>query len=174
MRQKHPSPRLTGSRTTELRDYAARIVRGGFPQAVARSTPHRRELFFDSYLNDLIARDVRQLSEIERAPQLRALLRLLAARSGGLLVARSLGNELGVSQPTVTQYMTLLEEVFLIKRIPAWSRNVSTRAIGTPKVAFVDSGIAANLLDTDVDGLRYPGSWFGPLLEGFVLMELAR
>ncbi len=167
-------PQLHHTSTVSRSEYAARVVRGGFPQAVARSKPRRRELFFDSYLNDLITRDVHQLSEIERSPQLRALLRLLAARSGGLLVASSLSNELGISQPTVTRYATLLQEVFLIKRIPAWSRNVSTRAIGTPKVAFVDSGIAANLLDTDANGLRRPGSWFGPLLEGFVLMELAR
>jgi predicted AAA+ superfamily ATPase len=167
-------PQLHHTSTVNRADYAARVVRGGFPQAVARSTPRRRELFFDSYLGDLISRDVHQLSELERIPQLRALLRLLAARSGGLLVAGSLSNELGISQPTVTRYVALLQEVFLIKRIPAWSRNVSTRAIGTPKVAFVDSGIAANLLDTDAHGLRRPDSWFGPLLEGFVLMELAR
>ena len=67
-----------------------------------------------------------------------------------------------------------LEEVFLVKRIPAWSRNVSSRAIGTPKLAFVDSGIAANLLGADVRSLLRPGGPFGPLLEGFVLMELAR
>jgi uncharacterized protein len=75
---------------------------------------------------------------------------------------------------TVTEALSLLEEVFLVKRIPAWSRNVSTRAVGTPKLAFVDSGIAANLLGADVRSLLRPGGKFGPLLEGFALMELAR
>lgn len=154
--------------------YAERVVRGGFPEAVARILPRRRELFLDSYVDDLITRDVRQLSEIEREPQLRALLRLLAARSGGLLVSNALSNELRTPQPTIARYLALLEEVFLIKRIPAWLRNVSTRATGTPKMAFVDSGIAANLLDTDAEGLLRPNSLFGPLLAGFVLMELAR
>lgn len=50
----------------------------------------------------------------------------------------------------------------------------SNRAIGTPKVAFVDSGVAANLLDADARSLLRPEGQFGPLLEGFVLMELAR
>lgn len=155
-------------------EYAERILRGGFPEAVARANPARRERFFDSYVGDLIARDVSQLSEIERPAQLRALLHLLAARSGQLLVGNALSSDLQVSARTVHRYLSLLEEIFLIKRIPAWSRNVSSRAIGTPKVAFVDSGVAGNLLDADARSLLRPGGPFGPLLEGFVLMELAR
>ncbi|MFB4277370.1 ATP-binding protein [Nonomuraea sp. MTCD27] len=155
-------------------DYTERLVRGGFPEAASRDSSRRRGRFFDSYVGDLIARDVRQLAEIERGPQMQALIRLLAARSGQLLVANTLSTELGASASTVNRYLVLLEEVFLIKRIPAWSRNLSNRAVGTPKVAFVDSGVAANMLGTDARGLVRPGGAFGPLLEGFVLMELAR
>jgi predicted AAA+ superfamily ATPase len=155
-------------------EYADRVVRGGFPEALARTNPRRRERFFDSYLADLVARDVSQLSEIERAPEMRALIRLLAARSGQLLVVNAVSSEARLPASTVHRYLGLLEEVFLIKRIPAWSRNVSARAIGTPKLAFVDSGIAANLLGADTRSLLRPGGQFGPLLEGFVLMELAR
>jgi predicted AAA+ superfamily ATPase len=155
-------------------DYAERIVRGGFPEAVARPTARRRERFLDSYAADLIARDVRQLSEIEQAPEMRTLMRRLAARSGQLLVANALSRDSGLSAMTVGRYLSLLEEVFLIKRIPAWSRNLDTRAIGTPKVAFVDSGIAANLLGADARSLIRPGGQFGPLMEGFIAMELAR
>lgn len=155
-------------------EYADRVVRGGFPEAVARTNPARRERFFDSYVGDLIARDVTQLSEIEKPAEMRALLRLVAARSGQLLVANALSNDLRLAARSVLRYLGLLEEVFLIKRIPAWSRNVSARAIGTPKVAFVDSGVAANLLDADARSLLRPGGYFGPLLEGFVAMEIAR
>jgi predicted AAA+ superfamily ATPase len=160
--------------TTSRREYAERIVRGGFPEAVARTAAARRERFFDSYVGDLVTRDVRQLTDIEQPAQMRALLRLLAARSGQLLVGNALSNDLQLAARTVHRYLGLLEEVFLIKRIPAWSRNVSARATGTPKVAFVDSGVAANLLDADVHGMLRPDGMFGPLLEGFVLMELAR
>ncbi|MEV6864741.1 ATP-binding protein [Streptosporangium subroseum] len=160
--------------TVNRAEYTERVVRGGFPEAVARSNVRRRERFFDSYVADLIARDVSQLAEIERMSEMRALVRLLAARSGQLLVAGALSNVVGLSANTVHRYLGLLEEVFLIKRIPAWSRNLSSRAIGTPKVAFVDSGIAANLLGVDSRSLLRPDGAFGPLLEGFVLMELAR
>jgi predicted AAA+ superfamily ATPase len=165
---------LTHESGVSRQEYAERIVRGGFPEALARTNPRRRERFFDSYLADLVARDVSQRSEIERTAEMRALIRLLAARSGQLLVVNAVGSDARLPASTVHRYLALLEEVFLIKRVPAWSRSVSTRAIGTPKLAFVDSGIAANLLGADVRSLLRPGGPFGPLLEGFVLMELAR
>jgi uncharacterized protein len=155
-------------------EYAERIVRGGFPEALARTNPRRRERFFDSYVADLVVRDVSQLSDIERTAEMRALIRILAARSGQLLVVNKVASETRLPASTLHRYLSLLEEVFLIKRIPSWSRNVSARAIGTPKLAFVDSGVAANLVGADVRSLVRPGGAFGPLLEGFVLMELAR
>ncbi|MEO3870388.1 ATP-binding protein [Nonomuraea sp. B12E4] len=155
-------------------DYAERVVRGGFPEAVTRTNARRRQRFFDSYLGDLVARDVHELSSIERVPDVHALIRLLAARSGQLLVRQSIGRDLGLPASTAARYLSLLEEVYLIKRIPAWSRNLTSRAISTAKVAFVDSGVAANLLGVDARGLVRPNGSFGPLLEGFVLMELAR
>lgn len=155
-------------------EYADRLVRGGFPEAVARRDPRRRGRFFDSYVQSLIDRDVRQLSEIERGPQLAALLRLLAARSGTLMSAGSLESELQISRPTVARYVRLLEEVFLIKRIPGWSRNLGSRVTNASKAFFVDSGLAAHLLAMDAHTLRRPGAPFGPLLEAFVLSELAR
>jgi uncharacterized protein len=167
-------PGLRHSSTVSRRDYAERLVRGGFPEAVARTDRRRRERFFDAYVADLINRDVIQLAEIERGAEMRRLVRLLAARSGQLLVASALANDTGLSNNTVGRYLALLEEVFLIKRIPAWSRNLSTRVTGTPKVTLVDAGLAANLVDADASGLLQPGSPFGQLLEGFVLMELAR
>lgn len=91
-----------------------------------------------------------------------------------MLVGNALDRDTGISAATTHRYLSLLEEVFLIKRIPAWSRNLSLRATATPKVAFVDSGIAANLLGADPRSLIRPGGQFGPLLEGFVLMELSR
>lgn len=153
--------------------YIDRIVRGGFPEAVAR-TERRRQRFLDAYVADLINRDVLQVSQIEHVPQLRTLTRLVAARSAQTLTVAALAGELRLPQPTVARYLSLLEEVYLIKRIPAWSRNLSSRAVGTRKVAMVDSAIAANLLGQDAHRLRQPGSALGQLLEGFVAMEIAR
>lgn len=163
------------SRTSDLRkpDYLDRIVRGGYPEAVRRA-PRRRAAFFDSYLTNLIERDVQELAAIERRGDLRRLLVLLGGRSGGLLVPATLASESGIPRSTLNRYLELLEAVFLIKRIPAWSAGPTGRATGTPKLAFTDTGIAAHLLGQDASRLGEPGGAAGPLTETFVLMELAR
>jgi hypothetical protein len=155
-------------------DYAARVVRGGLPDAVSRSDAGRRERFFDAYVQALIDRDVRQLSDIQHKGELRRMVRLLAARSATTVAAGSLESALGLSRPTIARYLQALEEIFLVKRIPGWSRNLGTRATATPKLIFVDSGIAAHEVAFDAHALLRPGAPFGPLLESFVLSELAR
>jgi len=167
-------PAIRHESTVTRAEYADRIVRGGLPEAVARTDPRRRGRFFDSYVQNLVDREVRQLVEIERAPQLTTLIRLLAARSGLLVAPGSLESELQISRPTIARYLQLLDEVFLIKRVPGWSRNLGTRVTRAAKLTFVDSGIAARLIAMDAHTLRRPGAPFGPLLEGFVLSELAR
>lgn len=153
--------------------YIERLVRGGFPGAIGRPAP-RRARFLDSYVGDLVNRDVVQLSEIQRGPEMHTLIEVLAGRSGQTLAAGSLATRIGLPRDTVARYLRLLEEVFLIKRIPAWARNINTRATAAPKLAFVDSGIAANLLDQDAASLRRPDAPLGALMEGFVAMEIAR
>lgn len=155
------------------RDYLERAVRGGYPEAIARS-PRRRTAFFESYLSTLIERDVRQLAQIERRGELRRLFALLAGRAGGLLVPHGLARQAGLSDSTVRRYIELLAAVFLVKQVPAWSPGPTGRAVGTPKLAFVDPGLAAHLLGQDVARLNEPGGGAGPLLETFVVTELAR
>jgi predicted AAA+ superfamily ATPase len=166
-------PALSWTSSLRRRDYLDRVVRGGYPEAVRRS-PHRRAAFFDSYLTSLIERDVQQVAAIERRGDLRRLLALLAGRSGGLLVAATLAAASGIPRSTLNRYLELLTAVFLIKQIPAWSGGQTWRAIGTPKLAYVDTGIAAHLLGQDATRLGEPAGAAGSILETFVLMELAR
>lgn len=154
-------------------DYAQRLVAGGFPGAQGR-TPHRLDAFYAAYLRTMIERDVHDLANIERAPQLRALLPMLAVRVGNLVSTANLSSDLGIARSTVSRYLALLEEVFLIHRIPAFSRNVSTRATASPKLMFTDTGLAAHLLDANAADLTHPVSQLGPLLENFVAGELHR
>lgn len=85
-----------------------------------------------------------------------------------------IASELELTAPTVKRYLRLLEEVFLIKRIPAWTRRISSRSVSQQKLAFVDSGVPAMLLNQTVSRLRKPGAPLGGLLESFVAMEIAR
>nr|WP_244933117.1 AAA family ATPase [Micromonospora tulbaghiae] len=84
-------------------DYAARIVRGGLPEATTRAEPRRRQRFLDTYVQALIDRDVRQLSDIQHKDELRRLVRLLAARSATIIAANSLEPALGLSRPTIAR-----------------------------------------------------------------------
>ncbi|QSB15647.1 ATP-binding protein [Natronosporangium hydrolyticum] len=166
-------PELEHTSELRRRDYLERVTIGGFPEAVRR-TPRRRSAFFDSYLATLIERDVLELASIERHGELLSLLGLLAAHTGGLLVPAAIAGQSGIPRTTLNRYLELLTAVFLIKRIPAWSPNHARRIVGTPKLAFVDSGIACHLLGQDAHRLGEPGGAAGPILESFVQMELAR
>lgn len=155
------------------KDYLDRAVIGGFPEAVRR-TSRRRPAFWDAYLSTLIERDVMELATIERHSDMFNLLRLLGSRTASLLVPGTLAGQLGISRNTVLRYLELLRSVFLIKSIPAWAPGSSPRVTGTPKLAFVDSGIACHLIGQDAARLSDIGGAAGPVLENLVLMELAR
>ena len=139
-----------------------------------RRTPRRRTAFFDSYLSTLIERDVLELATIERRGELHKLLALLAPRAGGLLVPGTIAGQSGIPRTTLVRYLELLASVFLLKSIPAWSSGHTGRAIGTPKLAFVDTGVACHVLGQDAHRLGEPGGAAGAMMENLVLMELAR
>ena len=151
------------------KDYRSRAARGGFPEAVRRQTGRRLERFFENYISDIITRDVKQVADIQQASDIRRLLALLAAQTCGLLNSSRLASDLSITAPTVRSYIEILETVYLIRRIPAWSVGATARTVATPKVLFVDSGLAS-YLTTGVGG----DGPVGGLIENFVLGELAR
>jgi predicted AAA+ superfamily ATPase len=145
------------------------VARGGYPEAVRRDVPRRRQRFFSNYVADLMSRDVHQVADIQKSDDLRRLLSLVAAQSGGILNANRLSSSLGISAPTVRTYLDILETVFVVRRIPAYATGATGRATGAPKITLVDSGVATWL----TSGLPSSGV-DGGLLEGFVLGELGR
>jgi len=100
---------------------------------------------------------------------MRRLIALLAGQSGGLLNYNRLSSDLNLPASTVRNYVSLLEVVYLIRLIPAWSANATTRAIATPKLIFQDSGLASHLTTGITNDAKVGG-----LVETFVLGELAR
>ena len=160
--------------TLTKRDYVARALRGGYPEAVRRDPGRRRARFFDSYVTDLIARDVQQISDIERPAEMRRLLRVVAARMGTPAVIQSIANDVALPRQTLSRYLDLLELVFVIRRIPAWSSNLTTRAIATPKLVVTDSGLGGRLIGMSEERARDPTAPVGPLLENFAIGEVAR
>jgi uncharacterized protein len=155
-------------------DYLERALRGGYPEAVRRTDTGRRARFFESYISDLVNRDVRQLTDIERPADMRRLVNLVAASTGSPAVPASMASRLQVPASTVKRYLDLLDLLFVTRRIPAWSSNLATRAVATPKLLLTDSGLAAHLTGMSLRRARQPTAPVGPLIETFVLGELAR
>jgi len=166
-------PRIDHSSPLRRRNYLDRLVGGGFPEAVRRAS-RRRTAFFDSSLSTLIERDVLELASINRRGDLLKLLALLAGRAGGLRGPAALASQSGIPRTTLVRYLELLSCVFLIKTIPAWSSGQTQRAVGTRKLAFVDTGVACHLIGQDAARLGEPGGSAGPMMENLVVMELAR
>jgi predicted AAA+ superfamily ATPase len=106
--------------------YLERVLRGGYPEAVRRTDLGRGARFFESYVSDLISRDVRQVSEIERPADMRRLLNLVAASMATLAVTATFANHLRLPASTVERYLDLLELLYIVRRIPAWSTNLTT------------------------------------------------
>ena len=156
------------------RDYVARALRGGYPEAVRRAPGRRRARFFDSYVTDLVSRDVRQITDIEHPAETRRLLSVVAARMGTLAVAQSMANDIALPRRTLLRYLDLLELIFVIKRIPAWSSNLTTRAISTPKLIITDSGLGGPRIGMSEERAKDPTAPVGPLLENFAIGEVAR
>ncbi len=153
--------------------YVERVARGGFPEAVRRDEG-RRARFFAAYGGDLVDRDVSQLADIQRRDALHGLLKTMAGRAAQLLKNERLASDAGLATTTLERYLALFEEVFLIKRLPAWSASTTERAVRMRKLLFVDSGLCADLQGRTVKRLLRDDAALGPLLENFVLGELAR
>ncbi|MGD9753041.1 MAG: ATP-binding protein [Acidimicrobiia bacterium] len=158
---------------TPREEYFERLTRGGFPEAVKRDA-RRRGRFFESYVDDLIDRDVSTLGDIGRRPALRRLVGLAAATVGQLYVPAQLARAASIDAKTADRYISLFEEVFLFKRVPAWTASSTKRAVGAAKLLAVDTGLGADLVGRSPARLVKGDPLAGPLLENFALSEIAR
>jgi hypothetical protein len=155
-------------------DLAERIVSGGYPAAVARATHRRRSAWYRDYVETLIQRDVRDLARIRALDALPHLLGLAAGQTAQLLNVSDLASPFQLSRPTIREYVTLLERIFLLDVLPPWHSNRISRLIKTPKVHVGDTGVACSLLGLDARNLSRDRETLGHLVETFVFQELCR
>lgn len=150
------------------------IVGGGYPAALARGTPRRRTAWYRDYIEALVQRDVRDLSRIHALDAMPRLLAIAAAQTAQLFNASDLAAPFQLSRPTIADYVTLLERVFLLERLPSWHSNLISRLVKTPKLHLGDTGLACALLGVDASALAADRVLLGHLLETFVFQELRR
>ena len=122
----------------------------------------------------LAQRDVRDLARISALEVLPRLLECAAGQTARLLNASELSGPFQISRPTIRDYMTLLERVFLLETLPPWHVRQLNRLVKTPKVHLGDTGLASALLRVDAAALHKDRPLLGQLLETFVFQELRR
>ena len=158
----------------ERADLVARLAGGGFPEAVSRPSQARRDAWFQSYVQAILQRDVRELARIEQLTEVPNLLQLLATRSGSLLNFAELSRSARLPQTTLKRYFTLLEMLFLVLRLPPWERNAGKRLVKAPKVFLPDTGLLSHLLGHTAQRLESLPGLPGGSVESFVLAELLK
>ncbi|NCD20610.1 MAG: ATP-binding protein, partial [Actinobacteria bacterium] len=163
--------------TTTRADYVERVCAGGLPLALRR-TGAARARWFDDFVRASIERDALELSRIRERQAMADLLAFLTAQTGQLLNVSRAAEAIGVSRATVEGHLRLLEDLFLVVRLPAWGSTLRSRVSVKPKVHVVDSGLAARLLRLTPEKLAGldPAALteFGHLLETFVVGEVRK
>lgn len=153
-------------------DYLEAIVGGRFPVAVELSGRNLRR-WYSAYVDQLIDRDALQVSNASpRAGKLRSVLESCAARTGLEVNKQATANDAGVDFRTADGYLSLLEDLCIVSRIPAWHAKRLQRLTRSPKMLMTDPGMAAHLLNVDAASLSRNPILVGQMFEAFAATEL--
>ena len=147
------------------------LWRGGFPEVQGRTPANT---WFRSYIQTYLERDVRAISSIRDLATFRRFLSLLASRCGQTLNRAEMGAPLGVSVPTISEWLNILEITGHILLIPPFYENFGKRLIKSPKLYFIDSGLACYLLGIESQTQLNRSPFLGPVFEGFVASEIIK
>ena len=148
------------------------LLHGGFPEVLAR--PKARSLWFASYLQTYLERDVRAITNVRDLVTFRRFLALLASRHGQILNKTDLVGPLGVTVPTIGDWLYILEVTGQVILVPPYFENFGKRLIKSPKVYLGDSGLACYLLGLTSSAELERSPFLGPLFEGFVAAEVLK
>jgi len=162
-------------RTERLGDGIADIVAvGGYPEALARPDDDRRLAWSRDYIETIVQRDILDMARIRGQEVLPDLLTAAADRTAQIFNLADLAAPFSLSRPTIRDYVTLLERIFLIHRLRSWHSNAMNRLVKSPKLHLGDTGLACTLLNLTADDLRADRTRCGHLLETFLVQEVRR
>lgn len=152
------------------------LISGGYPE-VYTLPAKAKKAWFDFYIKARMTKDIATIEnvQLDTISHLSKLLKVLAGQVGSLVNYTSIANHVGIADKTVTKYLQLLEALYIIKLVPAYSNNFIKRATKSPKVNFIDSGLASYLLNASVEASMIGKNEFlGNLVETFVYSELIK
>ena len=160
---------------TSWKEIARKMNIGGYPESLARSSASRRNKWFSDYITAVLQKDIRELANIEGLTEIPNVLKLIATRVGSTINMSDISRLSGVKNTTLKRYVTLLEHIFLLVKIPAWTKNAEGQFVKSPKVYLNDTGLLNNLIGLGGDErFLEQRSNAGAYLENFVVMEVIK
>jgi len=155
--------------TTETVDLNQQLLEGFMPGKHANKINTAR--FYRSYFQTYVERDVRQIINLKDSTKFEKFVRLCAGRVGQLFNQASLANEVGVSGKTISDWLSVLEASFVVYRLQPYHENIGKRLIKSPKLYFIDTGLAAWLLGIETSTQMQRDPLRGNLFENLVVVE---
>lgn len=149
------------------------IVQGFYPQFFSEPKTNWN-LWFSSYVSTYLERDVRNIKAITDLGRFQTFISLLAARSGKLLNLAEISKECGISQPTIKDWLTILEATYILFILRPYHNNVTKRLVKSPKVYFVDTGLLCYLLGIDNPERLLKSSEGGHIFENMIIAEVLK
>jgi predicted AAA+ superfamily ATPase len=147
-------------------------LRGGFPEVLEGRGPAR--VWFSSYVQTYLERDVRSVTNVRDLATFRRFLGLVASRHGQLLNRNDIAAPLGVSVPTVSQWLGILEITGQILLVPPYFENLGKRLVKSPRLYVADAGLACHLLGIETAAELARSPFRGAIFEGFVAGEIVK
>lgn len=160
--------------TQQGNDLIAQVLAGGYPEMLQRTSTLRRQAWARAYVTTLVERDIRDIAQLDQLRQVPQLVNVAAELSGQLLNSAQIGGHIGLNHKTVEKYLGLLEKLYLVQRLPAWSRNELKRLIKTPKLHFLDAGLQSTLTRLTPQLAHTQRTRFGATLETWVYAEMLK
>jgi hypothetical protein len=156
----------------DLRDYVQLVTRSGFPEPVLRLPASERDPWLSSYLEQLLTRDVADLSPRHDPQLLRRFVEAYAINTAGTVDRRTLEQAAGIAKATGDRYEELLSSLLVTETVPAWWNNRLKRLTRAPKRYLVDASLALAAIRVDTDGLMRDADLLGRMLDTFVVAQL--
>jgi uncharacterized protein len=148
------------------------LLTGGYPEVLAR--PRDAALWFASYVQTYLERDVRALGAVQDLPTFRRFMALAATRHATVVNMTDLAAPLGVSVPTIGRWLDILEATGLIVRALPFYENLGKRLIKSPKIYWTDSGLICHLLGIQTNTELERSPFLGAIFEGAAAAEIVK
>jgi len=158
--------------TPDLRGYVELILRSGFPEAALRLSEAARQRWLESYVDQLLTRDVEHVDAGRDPARLRRYFEAYALNTAGVVEDKAIYDAAGIDRKTAVAYEALLTNLLIVEALPAWTTNRLKRLVLSPKRHVVDAALAASILRVDVNAILRSGDLLGRLLDTFVVSQL--